>query len=365
MSTETTTVEESLAWEAQWAPRAAIAAILAGLFTIGGTVIQGVALRGRPSVTIVDGLRDIANPSNPHGLLEKTLFFVDDHLALLTVGQVLTALAAPLTALALIYLFRAVRARQPAFGQGALIALVAGGVASLIGGLVGQIAVDLSVADFVSAADHSTRAAHDALQPSAALTAGLIGFIGHVALGLGFVLVALNAMRVGLLTRFMGVLGIMAGVFMAFPFFSVPIVQAFWLIGAGILFLGRFPNGTPPAWETGRAEPWPTRQQQLEAAGQDPGRPRAEGLLAAAGRRSPRRGRRPPRPLAVEEEETPQVVPPSVRVCPWHQEEATMYGLRCTECGEVRWSIFGRADERDQECPVCGTDDGARAAPPR
>jgi hypothetical protein len=91
-----------------------------------------------------------------------------------------------------------------------------------------------------------------------------VGFIGHVALGLAFVLVALNAMRVGLLTRFMGVLGIMAGVFLAFPFFSVPIVQAFWLIAVGVLFLGRWPNGAPPAWETGRAEPWPSRQDAIE-----------------------------------------------------------------------------------------------------
>lgn len=285
MTENATNVEESLAWEAQWSPRAAIAAMLAGLFTVGGTVVQGVALRGRPSVTLADGLRDIANPTGNHGLLEKTLSFVNDHMALLTVGQVLTALAAPLTALALIYLFRATRARHPGFGQGALIALVAGGVASLIGGLVGQIAVDISVSDFAGAADHSTKAAHDALQPSAALTAGLIGFIGHVALGLGFVLVALNAMRIGLLTRFMGVLGIMAGVFMAFPFFSVPIVQAFWLLGVGVLFLGRFPNGTPPAWETGRAEPWPTRQQALERQGKLPGgrsAPKASGPPPAA-----------------------------------------------------------------------------------
>jgi DNA-directed RNA polymerase subunit RPC12/RpoP len=32
-----------------------------------------------------------------------------------------------------------------------------------------------------------------------------------------------------------------------------------------------------------------------------------------------------------------------------------MFGLRCNECGEVRWSILGRSDERDTECPACGT----------
>lgn len=273
-----TPVEESLAWEAQWAPRAAVAAILAGLSTVVGQVLQGVALRNRPQVTIFDGLRDINDPSNNRGVLEKTLLFVNEHMTLLTIGQVLTALAAPLTALALVYLFRATRARNPQMGQGALIAVAIGGVASFVGVLVGQIAVDLSIKDFIDAADHSTSAARDALQPSTALTAGLIGFVGHVALGLGFVLVSLNAMRVGLLSRFMGVLGILSGVFLAFPFFSIPIVQAFWLIAAGFLFIGRFPN-MPPAWETGRAEPWPTRQQMLEQQGKLPGqRPAGGGL---------------------------------------------------------------------------------------
>ena len=275
----TTTVEESLAWEAQWAPRGAIVAILAGLCTVAGTILQGVALRDRPQVTLFDGLKDIGDPSNNHGLLEPTLLFVNHHMTMLTAGQVTTALAAPFTALALIYLFRATRARHPTMGQGALIAIAVGGVASFIGILVGQIAVDLSVKDFIDSTNHSTSAAHDALQPSTALTAGLIGFIGHVALGLGFVLVGLNAMRVGLLTRFMGVLGIMAGVFLAFPFFSIPIVQAFWLIAAGFLFLGRFPN-MPPAWETGRAEPWPTRQEMMEAQGKTaPQRPAGGGFL--------------------------------------------------------------------------------------
>lgn len=30
-----------------------------------------------------------------------------------------------------------------------------------------------------------------------------------------------------------------------------------------------------------------------------------------------------------------------------------MFGMRCEECGEVRWSILGRAESR-LECPACG-----------
>lgn len=260
-------VEETLAWESQWAPRAAIVAILGGLTTFAGTIIANTALRDRPQVTLDMGLRDLADPSNPNGLLEPLLLHLDEKMAAFTGGQIVTALSGPLAALALVYLFRATQARHPPLGRGAIIALVTGGVASLVGGVIGPVSVAMSISDFVASADHTTQAAHDALQPSVALTAGLIAFIGRVALGIGIVLIALNAMRVGLLTRFMGILGIMAGAFMAFPLIQLPIVQAFWLIALGLVFARRMPGGTPPAWETGRSEPWPTRQQMLEQQG--------------------------------------------------------------------------------------------------
>lgn len=31
-----------------------------------------------------------------------------------------------------------------------------------------------------------------------------------------------------------------------------------------------------------------------------------------------------------------------------------MFGMRCEECGEVRWSIFGREEDKSAECPACG-----------
>ena len=46
------------------------------------------------------------------------------------------------------------------------------------------------------------------------------------------------------------------------------IIQAFWLGALGLLFLGNWPGGRGPAWETGEAVPWPSPQQrrgQVEA----------------------------------------------------------------------------------------------------
>lgn len=31
-----------------------------------------------------------------------------------------------------------------------------------------------------------------------------------------------------------------------------------------------------------------------------------------------------------------------------------MHGMRCKECGEVRWSLIGRGPGTG-ECPICGT----------
>ena len=64
----------------------------------------------------------------------------------------------------------------------------------------------------------------------------------------------LYAMRVGLLPRFWGSLGMALGA-VSFLFFQFALL---WFVYLGILLLGRVPGGKPPAWEAGEAIPWPT-----------------------------------------------------------------------------------------------------------
>jgi hypothetical protein len=40
------------------------------------------------------------------------------------------------------------------------------------------------------------------------------------------------------------------------------VIEAFWLGAIGALFLGNWPGGRGPAWESGEAEPWPTPAQR-------------------------------------------------------------------------------------------------------
>ena len=92
-----------------------------------------------------------------------------------------------------------------------------------------------------------------------------------LALAVGVVLVSLNAMRAGLLTRFMGALGIVVGVFQVVQVgSSLPLVQTFWLGGLALLFAGRRPGGDPPRGAPGarsRGRARSRRPPQRRAAG--------------------------------------------------------------------------------------------------
>ena len=86
---------------------------------------------------------------------------------------------------------------------------------------------------------------------------------GTVAYAFLFVMIPLRARRVGLLTPFMGILGVVSGVLVVFALYGIsPVIQAFWLGAVGLLMFGRWPGGRGPAWESGTAEPWPTSAQR-------------------------------------------------------------------------------------------------------
>ena len=71
----------------------------------------------------------------------------------------------------------------------------------------------------------------------------------------------LQAMRVGLLPRFWGSLGMALGA-VSFIFFQFTLL---WFVYLGLLLLGWVPGGRPPAWTSGEAEPWPTPAEKAAA----------------------------------------------------------------------------------------------------
>ncbi|MEA2182276.1 MAG: hypothetical protein QOF69_1461 [Solirubrobacteraceae bacterium] len=261
------TADETLADEQRRRTQAGAAAIAAGVLTIGGGLIAAVVYSDLPSVPLLGAMRERLNPVAPAESLKarQVLFYHDNALELIAVSIVL-ALAAAAIGLALSHLYRSTKARRPELPRAAVIAAIGGAACVAISGIVQAIGVTIEAGAFANLANQTSQAARDALNSPLVIASLVLRQVGVFALGLAFVLLSLNAMRVGLLTRFMGVLGIIVGVLFIVPLgSSLPIVQAFWLIAMGALFLGYWPPGRPPAWATGEAQPWPTQQEIREA----------------------------------------------------------------------------------------------------
>jgi hypothetical protein len=265
------TADQQLEWEARYRPRAAIAAALGGLLAFAATIFNGSALSDLPEAQFAESLRRVAEPgpigSMPSLRIDQFEYY-DAHPAPLIIGALLLGLSSLAAAGALTYLAFATRARATRFMRPALYLPFVGGALTLLGALLTALA-SLDFVDRQLATDRTV----DSVQNVAhtALTAGqLIVQFGGLLLASGFLVIALNAMRVGLLTRVFGGIGIFIGVLYVLP---VPllsqVLQPAWLFALSWLFLQRWPN-IPPAWRTGRAEPWPTAaeaREEREAAG--------------------------------------------------------------------------------------------------
>jgi hypothetical protein len=263
-----TTGDETLADEQRRRIPAAVASIAAGTLTLGGGALAAWVYSDLPPVQVLDAMRERLAPGPPPepGLKARQALWYDDNAVRLILVSVVLALAAAAIGLALTHLYRSVLARRPELHRGVIYAAIGGSVLVAVSGIVQAVGVTIQAASFASSSHQTSDAARDVLQGPVIVASLLLRQIGVFAIGFAFVMLALNGMRVGLLTRFMGVLGIIVGVLFIIPLgASLPIVQAFWLVALGVLFLGRWPAGMPPAWVTGEAQPWPTQQELREA----------------------------------------------------------------------------------------------------
>ena len=253
--------DEQLAWEQRFARPAAAAAFVSAMLLVAAIVVrQGVALSDRPDND------------------KETLIAIDKNSDALLASAVIQALCFFALIGVLYYLFRLVKARKPDFPAWALPLLILGPVLLAVAGIVSDLE-RIDIADkFVSSGAETVKRAEDLLDDRDAASTAL-GSGGTLAIAIAFVLISINAMRAGLVSRFMGILGVIIGVLYVLPILPGLIVQVFWLGAIGGLFLGIWPGGRGPAWEKLEAIPWPTPAQRAaagEAAASIPPEPELE-----------------------------------------------------------------------------------------
>lgn len=239
--------EEQLSWEARWGRPAGVAAILAGImFLVGGFV--GPRGNRKGIEPYPDGLLSIHEHPGP--------FFV---------STILPVLATLFAAAAFYYLFRATQARGGSMPRWFVYIIVGAPIVYAISQVLFAIEVrdlaDRFVAQDIIRGKAGDNKAKD-LADFSPVFEGLRS-AGFVAIAFLYVMLPLRARRVGLVTPFMSILGVIVGALTVIGVFApAPVVQAFWLGALGMLLLGRWRGGRGPAWESGEAEPWPTAAQR-------------------------------------------------------------------------------------------------------
>jgi hypothetical protein len=260
--------EQQLAYERRVRSRQAAIALAAGVLLITASAIQ------------------LSGPHTKVDELTVDLIVANKRFPIDLIAAIVNGLGSLAVAWTLNYLYQCSRARNPEVRPYVRWIAIAGGVLAAVTGIVYAILVAVKVHEFVTTGAQTYDEANRLTNSFILLALQLLGQGAALLLAVGFALVSLTALRQGLLTRFVGYLGIFAGVLVLFQVTQIPIVQGYWLAALAYLFSGRWPTGIPPAWLTGRAEPWPsTAEVRARRASGGGGGSRGGGGLRGGGLR--------------------------------------------------------------------------------
>jgi hypothetical protein len=116
--------------------------------------------------------------------------------------------------------------------------------------------------------NHSNQHAKDLVNGGSAQIFSILTPAAGLAFAFSMIMTNVNAIRVGLLSTFAGVIGVIGGVLFVIPLGPPQLLMFFWLVSVAIIFLDRWPGGRGPAWASGKAMKWPTA---MERRGMTPG----------------------------------------------------------------------------------------------
>jgi hypothetical protein len=269
-------IRQQVAEETERRNRLSVPSFAGGFLYLLSSIVIASTLNNAPTVGLLQGLKPaisgVANPLvSPRAAEVK---FISHRALPLVAGSFLAAVAVIVLTLILLMLLDAVAFRRPANWPATRPLVIGGGVAVAIASLAHQIVSAIETHKFAVGHDLTGHAVDQALTKSPPnLIVAYLSLIAGLALAVGMITVMVNSLRVGLMPRWMGILGMFTALLIFLPIggAELQVVPAFWMVMMGILNAQRWPGGDPPAWTDGEARPWPTRaQMQAERQGRDP-----------------------------------------------------------------------------------------------
>jgi hypothetical protein len=243
---EQTTPEPSaqLAWEARVGKLVGAAAIAAAALVVASFAVQLPLLR--------DKTKNEA----------QTLESVHRHASSYVAGGLFQLAALFCVVVVLWYLYRAAKYRREQIPVIALVLAIVGPVLFAVSGAIGPFVIKHFAAEFVNGTNHSNQHAKDLVGGGSAAVFSFLTPIGALTFALGMIMTNVNAIRTGLLTTFVGIIGVIGGILFVLPLGPPQLLLFFWLAAVGLTLLDRWPGGRGPAWAAGEAIKWPTAMER-------------------------------------------------------------------------------------------------------
>jgi hypothetical protein len=236
---------------------AAYTALASALFMIIALIIESQIARANiPDFQATDLAQTLAVVHDrgelPRTFLPAVAQFTLDHGTETLLAATARAISLLLLLPMVVLLIDAVRARGGQLGAWVRPAAIFGYALFAIV-TVGVVVLQLSVYRTARDAGFEPADIWDAVRDSPRTAAGLSDFVGRALAGLTVSLAAVQAVRVGLLPKLIGYLGVFIGLLFIVPLEPSGVVRAFWFGALAFVVSGRLANGTPPAWESGVA----------------------------------------------------------------------------------------------------------------
>lgn len=268
-------IRQQVEHETERRARLSVPAFAGGVLYLLSAIIIAGTLKGAPTVGLLEGLApalkgEVEPAVSPRATEVK---FISHHALSLITGSFMAAIAVGALTLILLLLLQATRFRRPETWSAAYPLVLYGGIAVAVVSLAHQIVSAIETHSFAVGHDFTSHAVDKALTTGAGnQIAAYLGLISGLALAAGMIGVMINALRVGLIPRWMGILGMFTALLIVLPIggAELQVVPAFWMVMMGILYIGKWPNAEPPAWLAGEARPWPPGGRRAVRAGAQP-----------------------------------------------------------------------------------------------
>lgn len=297
-------IRQQVAWETERRSRLAVPTFAGGFLYLLSAIIITETLNGAPQVGLLQGLAPalsgVANPAvSPR---TQEVKFISRHAFPLIAGSALASLALVVLTLGLLLLVDATRFRRPNIWSATRPLVLYGGLAVAVVSVGHEVVSAIETHKFAVGHNFTNHAVDQALTNGTANSVvDYVDLLAGLALAAGIIATMINVLRVGLFPRWMGILGMLTGLLIFLPIggAELQVVPAFWMVMIGVLFIGKWPNGEPPAWAAGEARPWPSggsmrgsRQAASAGAGSDVAPAPALPVAPSSSRKRRKRGAR-------------------------------------------------------------------------